>query len=147
MLKFSKEFIRIIDDLKNTIEYKVEDITFNLAVQINDRIKELRINKTELAKRLGVSKSYVSQILNGNNNLTIESIIKIADVIDLQPIIKLSKFKTEIIKMDNYQEVDSNYTLNNDFNERQIAPFILLPKKENILDGNNIEEKSNYQTA
>ena len=47
-----------------------------------------QINQTQLAERLGVTKSYVSQIINGNFNYTLQKLIEIGLVIGKVPVIE-----------------------------------------------------------
>jgi len=101
MIRVSKEFEQVYNNLQNTLEFEIENISFDIAAQIYDRIKELKITQTELSKNLGVSKSYISQVLNGNSNLTIKSFVKIANAIDLKPVVKMiNKSDIKICKID-----------------------------------------------
>jgi len=45
--------------------------------------KNMRIN--ELAKKIGISGSYLSQIENGKRNPTIETLKNIASALDIEP--------------------------------------------------------------
>ena len=80
--KFSKK-------IENTIEYKIESIAFDIAVQLYKQMEKLGINKKELAEKLGVSKSYITQLLKGKSNMTIETLIKVAEALNLNLQIKL----------------------------------------------------------
>lgn len=44
--------------------------------QVIDLIKERSITKTELAAKMGISKSHLSNILNSQTNLTLETIAR-----------------------------------------------------------------------
>ena len=57
------------------------------------------INKTELAKRLNVSKGYISQILNGDFNYTLRKLIDLSMAIGLVPEIKYTPI-ADVIKAD-----------------------------------------------
>jgi transcriptional regulator with XRE-family HTH domain len=57
------------------------------------------INKTELAKRLNVSKGYISQILNGNFNYTLKKLIDLSLAIGVVPKIKYTPL-TDVIEAD-----------------------------------------------
>ena len=79
----------ISKEIEESIEYKIESISIDVAIQFYKQMKKLGINKKELAKRLGVSKSYVTQLLNGKSNMTIETLIKVAEALNLNLQIKL----------------------------------------------------------
>ena len=89
MAKMAKWYKDLKTELEKTIEYKIESKAFKIAVQVYNRSRELGLTQKELAKRLNVSKSYVSQILQGKTNMTIETIIKLGDVLGLIPEINL----------------------------------------------------------
>ena len=52
-------------------------------------MKKLGINKKELAEKLNVSKSYITQLLKGKSNMTIETLIKVAEALGMTLQIKL----------------------------------------------------------
>ena len=66
-----------------------EEIAFRIALEINERLKNIGMPKKNFAKSLGVSRPYVSQILQGENNMTILTICKIADALGMRPVIQL----------------------------------------------------------
>lgn len=60
-----------------------------LILQTNETIHAMmgrrKITKAELAKRMGKTPAYVSQILAGDRNLTLRTIADIALALDLRP--------------------------------------------------------------
>jgi len=78
-----------IDELENTIEYKIESVAFDISVQIYKQMEKLGINKKDLAEKLNVSKSYITQLLKGKSNMTIETLIKVAEALGMTLQIKL----------------------------------------------------------
>ncbi len=57
------------------------------------------VNRAELAKRMGCSKAYVTQMLRGNKSFTIDTISKIGHALDCEP---------KIILTENTHENDQN---------------------------------------
>jgi len=53
--------------------------------QVSDYMQREKITRTQLAKRLNVSKGYVSQILNGNYNYTLKKWIELCLAIGIVP--------------------------------------------------------------
>ena len=57
------------------------------AKRLGTNLKRIRtkqsINKIEIAKTLGVDRSFVSNIENGKNNPTLSTIIKLAQALDV----------------------------------------------------------------
>lgn len=57
--------------------------------KLGENLKKIRINKnitqTELAEKLGVDKSFVSNLENGKNNPTLSTITNIAQALEVSP--------------------------------------------------------------
>jgi transcriptional regulator with XRE-family HTH domain len=64
--------------LSQTPEYLAASLAFDLSLEIYSQMKEAGLSQTAFAKRLGVSKAYVSQIFDGKTNLTLLSLSKVA---------------------------------------------------------------------
>lgn len=58
--------------------YWAETTKLEFATQVNECMTEQETSKTDIAKKVGVSKQYISKVLGGNANFTIESMAKIA---------------------------------------------------------------------
>lgn len=52
-------------------------------------MEDANCSKTELAHRLGASKGYVSQVLNGSRNMTLRTLADICDALKLKPAFSL----------------------------------------------------------
>lgn len=59
--------------------------------QVENYLKENNISKTEFAAKLGVSKGYVSQILNGDFDHKISKLIELSLIIEKAPLLKLEE--------------------------------------------------------
>jgi transcriptional regulator with XRE-family HTH domain len=59
-------------------------ILFDFIAQIENKMEIDGITKTELAKRLSVTQSAVSQILNNSKNMSLETAIKYARAVGLK---------------------------------------------------------------
>jgi len=72
-------------ELAKTHEYwleKIQNDFFRLAADYMDKYD---LNQTELAEKLGVSKGYISQILNGNSNFSIKKLVDISLALEAAP--------------------------------------------------------------
>ena len=78
-------------ELKKSPEFLAESLAFNLSLEMKKRMKEAGLSQTALARRLGVSKAYVSQVLAGKTNFTILSLTKIAKALGSDLVIGLGK--------------------------------------------------------
>jgi transcriptional regulator with XRE-family HTH domain len=71
-------------------EYWMEKIQNEIYRELVTYMEKEGLNRKELAKRLGVSKGYVSQILNGDCNFSLKKLIKLALAIDKFPVFNFS---------------------------------------------------------
>ncbi len=73
---------------KNWTEQNIENflsrITFDFITQLEQKMESLPMTQAELAEKLKLSESRVSQILNGSHNLELKSIIKYARALGLK---------------------------------------------------------------
>ncbi len=62
----------------NDPEFQFDLVTIEVGELIVDRLASLDLSQKQLAERLGVSAARVSQILKGNDNLTLKSLVAVA---------------------------------------------------------------------
>jgi transcriptional regulator with XRE-family HTH domain len=58
--------------------YLAESLALEVAIEVYQQMKEAGLSQARFAKRLGVSRPYVSQVLQGKTNMTILTLAKIA---------------------------------------------------------------------
>lgn len=66
---------------RKTFEYRLEKILIQLGEDICRLMRDQQISRAEVAERLGVSRAYVTRVLNGNPNLTIKTLLKLSDAL------------------------------------------------------------------
>lgn len=64
-----------------TAEDVIYQIGFDFVAQLEDIMESEKMDRAELAKKLGVSKGRVSQILNDPGNLTLKNVVKYSAVL------------------------------------------------------------------
>ena len=70
---------------KKDIEAIKGSVIFDFILMINKHIKENNIQQKDIARKIGCTQGYVSQILNEYyDNLTVESLIKLAGAIGMK---------------------------------------------------------------
>ncbi|MCD7914072.1 MAG: helix-turn-helix domain-containing protein [Tannerellaceae bacterium] len=79
------------EELIKTPEYWTTKIQLELFEKVEQYMEDNRINRTELAKRLGVSKGYISQVLNGDFDYRISKLVELALFIGYYPHITFEK--------------------------------------------------------
>lgn len=77
------EFKAMFEEAKKSDTFQVETAILKLTEDIYKFMKLKNINKTQLAENLGKSNSFVTKILNGTNNFTLSTIIKLSLALDV----------------------------------------------------------------
>ena len=88
------------EKLIKTKEYWMETIQNNLFRQLNAYMEDRHLNQNDLAEKLGVTKGYISQVLNGNFNFTIGKLIELSLAIEMVPDIEFRSFKDYLHKQE-----------------------------------------------
>jgi transcriptional regulator with XRE-family HTH domain len=78
-------------ELIQSKEYWLAKLQIDLFNEVEAYMKANNLNRTQFAEKLGVSKSYVSQILNGEADHRLSKFVELALSIDLCPIISFEK--------------------------------------------------------
>lgn len=86
-------------DLLKQESYWLAKIQMDLYDQIEQFLKENNLSKTEFAERFGVSKGYVSQILNGDFDHKLSRLVKLSMAIGKVPKVSFENLK-EVIEND-----------------------------------------------
>lgn len=104
------------EELIRSKEYWLEKIQNALFVELEDYIENNNLNKTKFAKKLGVSKSYLSQVLNGNFDHKLSKLIELSLAIDKVPMIRFENIENCLVldeanKLDIAEKYDININL------------------------------------
>ncbi len=80
-----------IKDFSNSVEraFAKQELVYNVTEDLLVILEDMGVSKVELAKKLGKSKSYVSQVLSGARNMTLGTLSDICFALDFKPEIKL----------------------------------------------------------
>lgn len=70
--------------LRNTSAYQVEGLKVELAEQLYQAMQEQNISNAELARRLNTSRAYITKILQGDVNFTLETLGGIAHALNCE---------------------------------------------------------------
>jgi len=80
-------------------EYWLGHLQNELYGEVDQYMKEHKLNRTQFAQQLGVSKGYVSQILNGNFNHRLIKLIELSLAIGKAPIIQFEDVENYMNKV------------------------------------------------
>jgi transcriptional regulator with XRE-family HTH domain len=126
-------------ELINSKEYWLVKFQSALYEQVEKHLLENKISKTDFAKKLGVSKGYVSQILNGDFDHKISKFIELSLAIEKIPFLKFESlekciFLDSIGALDAAQEskisinVSINFTKHIKIEKQKTENTVLLKK-------------------
>jgi transcriptional regulator with XRE-family HTH domain len=82
--KTSQRFAEMLRRTESSETFQIEGIKVEIAEQICLAMERRQINKAELARRLGKSPAYVTKVLQGTTNFTLESLVRIARALSCQ---------------------------------------------------------------
>lgn len=83
-------FEQMFHDMEESGDLYVEWAKNNIAEQIFTAMRREDVKKAELARRLSKSRAYITQILQGDVNFTVESLVRIAIALDSRFEVKIS---------------------------------------------------------
>ena len=78
------DFDKELAEAKKSVEYYEEDLLISVATRIIEELDCQAVNRAQLAKKMNVSPAYITKILRGHANLSIESLAKVAFALDLK---------------------------------------------------------------
>lgn len=128
------------EELLKTEEYWFETIQNEIYRQVESYLHENNLTKSQFANKLGVTKGYVSQILNGNFNATLKKLIELSLAIDIAPVFDFQNLN-EYIKEDFQKRYELQYS--------QLFNLSVLPNRVPIVSGSasnliDVEPAENY---
>lgn len=80
-----------LNKAKQSSDYWAELFTLELTEDIWKMMRYKEVSQKQLSKLMGTSEAYVSKVLNGNENLSIKSISKLAFALDCAPHIHIAE--------------------------------------------------------
>jgi transcriptional regulator with XRE-family HTH domain len=83
-MKASQRFAEMLQRAEGSETFQLEGIKVEIAEQIYLAMERQLVNKAELARRLGKSPAYVTKVLQGTTNFTLESLVRIARALSCQ---------------------------------------------------------------
>lgn len=72
------------DQARTSHAYHAEGASIRFTEAVIARMESCGITRTDLAEKIGTSPAYVTKILRGDTNFTLESMVKIAQALDCE---------------------------------------------------------------
>mgnify|MGYP001405831027 CR=1 FL=1 len=80
-MKTQFDFNELFEGEEESLVYKTETAVLGFTEEVVARMKSQDVSRADLARKLGCSPAYVTKILRGSTNFTLETMVKIADVL------------------------------------------------------------------
>ncbi|MGB3478555.1 MAG: helix-turn-helix transcriptional regulator [bacterium] len=125
-----KKKYSLLNGLENDADFFLEELRIDIIEKINIVMKKYKISKADLARRLGTSRAYITKLFSMNINLTLKSMVQIANAVGMR--ISIDFYKTEgkewfsILNKVEYDPTISTQLMDNIDNEKdykKIEPF------------------------
>jgi ribosome-binding protein aMBF1 (putative translation factor) len=81
-MRLSKAIQRAEEATRETSEYWAEALKLEFAIALEKNRKAAGLSCASLAERIKASAAYITKVLRGESNLTIESMVKLARAVD-----------------------------------------------------------------
>lgn len=73
-----------LESFRGDFEFRLEKLILRLTDRLSERMEQKKINRTNLAAILQVSRPAVTKILDGNSNFTLRKLLSLSDALDLE---------------------------------------------------------------
>ena len=77
----TKSFDALMKRLDNTPEGQAAHLAVAFLAQVNAHMRAQGVSNAELARRMGTSAAYVTKLFRGNANLSLQTMVKLAQAI------------------------------------------------------------------
>ena len=77
----AKSFAELFENAKERETYLTASIILEFTEGLHDLMQQNNISRKDLAKRLGTSPAYITKVLRGDINFTIDSMVKLAKAV------------------------------------------------------------------
>jgi transcriptional regulator with XRE-family HTH domain len=75
-------FKELFAKIEKTLSFKKEKAKIDFTIELQSLMKKNQVTRADLARELNKSNAYVTQILRGERNFTIETMVELADALD-----------------------------------------------------------------
>jgi transcriptional regulator with XRE-family HTH domain len=133
-------FAEMMNRIKEAPEFRVDQIKFEITEEICKQMKANSITRTELAERLNSSKAYVTKMLRGNSNFTLESLVKIAEALGCELNVRMCP---EGFKMPSLSVSHRNKEADNQFAKFNKCRTVSFSAPEEPIEKEGSDESSN----
>ena len=129
-----------VEKAKKTPEYRAEAAKMDFADNLYLKMEENRVSRADLARLLGVSNAYISKVLNGTLNFSIESMSKFAFALGYKIDINFSEKETSGVLSNTFISIKKKSKIDKELSWVSIKYEDKI-KQESTLDPSTMYEK------
>lgn len=89
MAKTDFDFSGFFERAKDQTAFHAEGLILEFTEEMVRRMEELSLSKSDLARRLDTSPAYITKLLRGTSNFTVETMVKVASALECEVRLKL----------------------------------------------------------
>lgn len=127
-------------------EYWLSKIQLDLFNQVFNYLENNNMNRSELAKKLGVTKGYISQVLNGDSDHRISKIVELSLAIGVVPDIRFKNLK-EYIEADEKCEDRHEQELMDSLQKIHESGYMSYKKENPSKKSSDLKEMEDYSIS
>ncbi|MGY6588645.1 MAG: helix-turn-helix transcriptional regulator [Wenzhouxiangella sp.] len=72
----------VLDSLRDTLDYELANVEMDFTDSLETLMQRREVSKSELARRIETSPAYITKILRGSTNFTLETMVKLVRALD-----------------------------------------------------------------
>lgn len=72
----------VLDRFRDTLDYELANVEMDFTDSLELLMQRRAVNKSELARRINTSPAYITKILRGSTNFTLETMVKLVRALD-----------------------------------------------------------------
>ncbi|HPT47613.1 MAG TPA: helix-turn-helix transcriptional regulator [Candidatus Rifleibacterium sp.] len=100
----SNLFATMFAEMENDDQYHVEGAKIEIAEQIYLLMQKKNVSQSDLARKLKMNRAYVSRILKGKTNFTVETLVKIGRQLEAEWDFRLAEHVAEKKRPEHFVE-------------------------------------------
>ena len=109
-IKYGKKYKKHFEDAKKKDAYWINQITLQFATALWNKMQANGIKPSQLAKIIGTSPAYITKVLRGDANYTVETLYKLSKAVDCK--IQINMVDNNTNQHEDWHVGNNIYTLN-----------------------------------
>jgi transcriptional regulator with XRE-family HTH domain len=87
----SKSFNNLLEEAKTHIEFWIQEAIVDFTEEVFRKMGEQKVTRAKLAEKINVNPAYITKILRGDTNFTLETMVKVARALNSRVRIHLQR--------------------------------------------------------